>query len=1042
MATKTFEELKQMAIQIRDEKANKQNTATRIGTQMLEHLNKLEQDFLDKDTTEGKFSELEGGINSLYYNKIDIKPGANLLDIDKCIKGFYIASENGRILENENYYASPFIPFKKEYGSIVTNQNMSGAGAGHAVYDSNFNFIRGFKNTIINWLEGDAYVRFSCKNLPNVIVNAGDTLYPNEPYNPIGGYLNTIKEEIEKVDEKVDEKANKKAGKNLLDENAIQKIKYIDNTGQIVGGNENYSVSDYIPVEGDTDYFLSNKEYSPISNRSDFYISFYDADKVYLSCTPSNVTLIHTPSDAAFMRCSIVNALIDNMEAQIERGNNRTDYIKYSPVGGYTEDIWEIKDNSISPIKTDFIEPSDNLFNKNTAIIGAYIKYNVGSLINGEGWAASDFIAIKGNTVYSGWIRDYAFYDEKKRYISGDSTPTNRITSPIDAKYIRFSLYSKDDINSVIDNCMFNLGSDIKKYKPFMLRIPNLEPISPDNTTFIEFSNNLFNYQNANLGYYIDGNTGEMRPISDTGDVSGWIASDYIKIKGSTKYAFRSATHAGRDRAYYDINYNYISGASDFVEEEISPANAAYIRVSFYNVDINSIMINEGEALPFEPFGIRLPNLLLPKEELTIDINLPDKIYAIVGDTLQLFYRGMIKAVNPYIYDIVVNCSVGKAFPRYFQLDAGSAGSYNFELKVKDNNGNILGNKSCKIEIKEAVKAPTNNLNILIIGDSLTNARIYPKEAYRRLCKTGGVPTGLGYNNINFVGRKKVDIENTTIGVEGNSGWSWSSYLTKGRKAITFTINQPSIMPTVESVYKDTNNKQYTMWWDYSNTSVKMLVNDMTSTPPSSGTLTKVSGTGDDIITYSSIEESSGNPFWNDNTEQLDIRGYVNKWCNGNLDVVYCLLTWNGQTANRTDFSSFIEYARTLFNHIKDQYPNIKIKMLGVQLPDLRYGQKVLGAPRENSYTDCYGLSVTALNMNNAYQNFCNEEGIKDYVEFVNVSSQVDSEYNMPFTEVPVNTRNSKYSDKVGTNDVHPNEDGYNQIADVVFRNFVANFCQ
>ena len=59
MATKTFEELKQMAIQIRDEKTNKQNTATRIGTQMLEHLNKLEQDFLDKDTTEGKFSILE-----------------------------------------------------------------------------------------------------------------------------------------------------------------------------------------------------------------------------------------------------------------------------------------------------------------------------------------------------------------------------------------------------------------------------------------------------------------------------------------------------------------------------------------------------------------------------------------------------------------------------------------------------------------------------------------------------------------------------------------------------------------------------------------------------------------------------------------------------------------------------------------------------------------------------------------------------------------------------------------------------------------------
>ena len=59
MATKTFEELKQLAIQIRDEKTNKQNTATRIGTQMLEHLDKLEQDYYDKTTTNEKFTELD-----------------------------------------------------------------------------------------------------------------------------------------------------------------------------------------------------------------------------------------------------------------------------------------------------------------------------------------------------------------------------------------------------------------------------------------------------------------------------------------------------------------------------------------------------------------------------------------------------------------------------------------------------------------------------------------------------------------------------------------------------------------------------------------------------------------------------------------------------------------------------------------------------------------------------------------------------------------------------------------------------------------------
>ena len=63
MATKTFEELKQLAIQIRDEKTNKQNTATRVGTAMLEHINKLEQDYYDKTQTDEKLTELGKELN-------------------------------------------------------------------------------------------------------------------------------------------------------------------------------------------------------------------------------------------------------------------------------------------------------------------------------------------------------------------------------------------------------------------------------------------------------------------------------------------------------------------------------------------------------------------------------------------------------------------------------------------------------------------------------------------------------------------------------------------------------------------------------------------------------------------------------------------------------------------------------------------------------------------------------------------------------------------------------------------------------------------
>jgi uncharacterized protein YjaG (DUF416 family) len=69
MATKTFEELKQLAIQIRDEKTNKQNTATRVGTAMLEHINKLEQDYYDKTKTDEELKERDDKLTELDFKK-------------------------------------------------------------------------------------------------------------------------------------------------------------------------------------------------------------------------------------------------------------------------------------------------------------------------------------------------------------------------------------------------------------------------------------------------------------------------------------------------------------------------------------------------------------------------------------------------------------------------------------------------------------------------------------------------------------------------------------------------------------------------------------------------------------------------------------------------------------------------------------------------------------------------------------------------------------------------------------------------------------
>ena len=124
------------------------------------------------------------------------------------------------------------------------------------------------------------------------------------------------------------------------------------------------------------------------------------------------------------------------------------------------------------------------------------------------------------------------------------------------------------------------------------------------------------------------------------------------------------------------------------------------------------------------------------------------------------------------------------------------------------------------------------------------------------------------------------------------------------------------------------------------------------------------------------------------------------------------------------------------------EFPNAKLKIMGVQVPSVRGGMGANYGATGTSYADGYGMVVTALNQNDAYQEFANRPEYSGFVEFVNVSAEFDTEYNMSHAERAVNTRNTGVTEWVDTNGVHPDNNGYLSIGDVCYRNFVANFCQ
>ena len=76
------------------------------------------------------------------------------------------------------------------------------------------------------------------------------------------------------------------------------------------------------------------------------------------------------------------------------------------------------------------------------------------------------------------------------------------------------------------------------------------------------------------------------------------------------------------------------------------------------------------------------------------------------------------------------------------------------------------------------------------------------------------------------------------------------------------------------------------------------------------------------------------------------------------------------------------------------------------------------------------------MELNLAYQNWALEDDYKDFLEFISLSGQFDSEFSYPCIEKPVNSR-SKITERMDTNASHPTIDGQMQMADAVYRNLI-----
>lgn len=406
-----------------------------------------------------------------------------------------------------------------------------------------------------------------------------------------------------------------------------------------------------------------------------------------------------------------------------------------------------------------------------------------------------------------------------------------------------------------------------------------------------------------------------------------------------------------------------------------------------------------------------------PPNKYPVDVVLPDRIYAVVGDTLQLFFRGMIASVNPYNYDILVTCDRGKKFPRYFEyLPAKEdVGEIPFSVTLRDDKGNVMGFDECMINVVD--KLCTDSLHIVPFGDSLTSGGIWCHHADNRLP-----------DNVVFCGAKEFD----STHFFGVGGWSWSSYTTSYRSGLRFNVKNVNFL-SVGSTYTCDKGYKYTVMEinvTEGDGNVLMYVENKSHEPGvTSGVLNKQSGGGDSELEFTSYYVECSNPLWEN--DKMTFRPYIDRYAKGKVDAVYVLLGWNSIQPWQTDFTSMIQQMEMFCGTFHEEYPEARVYIMGLQLPSLNGGIGNSYGATGDGYADGYGLCISVLNLNKVYEEFAKEQS--DYIEFLNVSCQFDSEYNMPSMDKQVNKYNPE-TEQIGTNGVHPNVYGYYQIGDVVMR--------
>jgi lysophospholipase L1-like esterase len=113
-----------------------------------------------------------------------------------------------------------------------------------------------------------------------------------------------------------------------------------------------------------------------------------------------------------------------------------------------------------------------------------------------------------------------------------------------------------------------------------------------------------------------------------------------------------------------------------------------------------------------------------------VRLRLPETIYAVPGVETNVYFDNVVLVLNPANYAFDVTCEKGlqQAERWTFTPSDKEVGTWPFSLEVRDETNRIIASAKSVLKVSPPDAGEAKPVSVLLIGDSLTHASVYPQQ--------------------------------------------------------------------------------------------------------------------------------------------------------------------------------------------------------------------------------------------------------------------------------------------------------------------------